>query len=253
MPTTPSAGAGISNLLDQTGVATGYQINLVEAWMDAYPYGASPGIYPSNVMKSYYRFCDSSPRNINLSNLDASSYDLTFFSSTWTYNSVVEIEINGTAKTLSAMNNTSNTITFGQVVPNASGTIAIAVRRAGSSVSNCVYLNALVLEHGAADKSAPIITKEPVAAPTIYPNPVGDYLLVNNILEECEVTISSIDGKHSKLVSGTGVGKIEIPMQSFARGTYVVQIIDKASGMVYKKLVIKKIIGFVTYFLLTFA
>lgn len=147
----PNVNAGITNLLDETGAASGINITVLDQFTGANNVGAvtgnNSGVYPDAVMKTFFFDQSNTDRRIQLSGLStARKYNLVFFGSRASVsdNRNTIYGVNGNTVTLNAASNTSNTVQLNGLTPDASGNIIFTVRQAAGSVA--AYLNALVIQ-----------------------------------------------------------------------------------------------------------
>jgi predicted esterase len=147
----PNVNAGISNLLDETGAASGISITILDQFTGANNVGTvtgnNSGVYPDAVMKTFFYDQSSSDKRIRLSGLStARKYNLVFFGSRTSVsdNRNTTYGANGQTVTLNAASNTTNTVQLNGLTPDASGNIIFTVRQSAGSFS--AYLNALVIQ-----------------------------------------------------------------------------------------------------------
>lgn len=147
----PNVNAGITNLTDETGAASGINITVLDQFTGANNLGAvtgsNSGVYPDAVMKTFFFDQSNTDRRIQLSGLSAArKYNLVFFGSRASVsdNRNTTYGVNGTTVTLNAASNTSNTVQLNGLTPDASGNIVFTVRQATGSLA--AYLNALVIQ-----------------------------------------------------------------------------------------------------------
>ncbi|WP_298734807.1 fibronectin type III domain-containing protein [uncultured Chitinophaga sp.] len=147
----PNVNAGITNLLDEAGAATGINITVLDQFTGANNVGAetgnNSGVYPDAVMKTFFFDQSNSDRRIRISGLSATrKYNLVFFGSRTSVsdNRNTTYTAGGQSVTLNAASNTSNTVQLNGLTPDASGNIVFVVRQTSGSVA--AYLNALVIQ-----------------------------------------------------------------------------------------------------------
>ena len=165
----PAQGVSLNNLTSNGGIPSGMDLTITSTWSGTYDpvfnagavTGNDSGIYPDAVIEEYYYFgVFNVPDvvNLQLQNLDPNSvYDLTFFgSSVWNGaadNGSTNYTVNGQTVTLHVQNNSTQTVSIGDIPPNVNGEIDIALSKvAGGPVG---YINAMV------------ITRRPRSAPTL--------------------------------------------------------------------------------------
>ncbi|HEU4554095.1 MAG TPA: putative Ig domain-containing protein, partial [Chitinophaga sp.] len=165
----PNANAGISNLQDEAGNASGISITVLDAMTGANNVGAvtgdNSGVYPDAVMKTFFYDQSGAEKRVRISGLSASrKYNLVFFGSRTgvTDNRNTIYAANGQSVTLNAASNVSNTVQLNGLTPDGSGNIIFTVKQASGSFS--AYLNALVIQ-SYVDDGKPLSPANLVAAP----------------------------------------------------------------------------------------
>lgn len=149
----PAGSAVLSNIKDETGTTSPISVTMVDAWTASNTLGATTGnnsgVYPDNVMQTFYYTDQTTTRRIKIAGLSTSStlrYNLIFFgsrggvadnrNSTYSYG--------GQSVTLNAASNTTNTVQLSGLVPNAAGEIEFTVQKAAASPFG--YINSLVIQ-----------------------------------------------------------------------------------------------------------
>jgi len=66
---------------------------------------------------------------------------------------------------------------------------------------------------------------------TIFPNPAGSYTTISGIKAGMKVYLVASDGRNMGVYTSTG-NSIEIPLTSFSKGLYTIQIIDKNGAVI---------------------
>ncbi len=148
----PNAGLSLTNLTNTEGVGTGYDIELLDTWAGGNANGVTTGddsgVYPDNVMETYFADYLTNDLEIMISGLDpAKIYDLEFFCSrTATGDTRSSIyKVGGQQVTLQATNNSSETVFVNALKSNASGELTFAVNL--GSGSTWKYINALEIRY----------------------------------------------------------------------------------------------------------
>ncbi len=156
----------VNNLKNSNGQVTPISIQFLNTSWNAGDAGAvtgnNSGVYPDAVIKDYFWFGNyGAPETVNvqLSGLVANNkYDLTFLaSSSWfgvPDNGITVYTIGGVSKSLYAQSNNQNTVTFGNVVASATGTITVNMSKGPGAPYGMV--NAIVLQKPFDDGSAPV-------------------------------------------------------------------------------------------------
>ncbi len=149
----PAGAAVLNNLNDEAGAASSINVTMVDAWAASNTLGATTGnntgVYPDNVMQTFYYTDVATARRISISGLSTASnvkYNLIFFASRGGVadNRNTTYSYGGQSVTLNAASNTRNTVQLSGVVPNASGVIEFTAQKdAGSAFA---YINALVIQ-----------------------------------------------------------------------------------------------------------
>lgn len=168
--TTPRNGNVVSNLKDSYGTPTGINLTFLDDWTGSANVGSSTGnnsgIYPDNVMKTYYWDLSGSDRHLRLSGLSRTKlYTLDLFASRdGLGNRMTIFSINGVKDSINASNNTFKSVRFMDISPDQNGQITIAINRgSGSSYS---YLNALVISAKDSDQVTPPVNVKAIGTAT---------------------------------------------------------------------------------------
>ncbi|MCL6524163.1 MAG: fibronectin type III domain-containing protein [Thermoflavifilum sp.] len=145
----------INNLTDDQGQTSGIGFHLNPAVWNAYNGGAitgnNSGVYPDNVMKEYYYFgIFGAPDSVEgvFTGLDTTkTYNITFFSSS-IWNGVADngytvFRVGNKIDSIYVQNNTSRTVTFSKLIPQADGTIHYMMKKGVNAPVG--YINAMVL------------------------------------------------------------------------------------------------------------
>ncbi len=146
----PVAGKTVYNLKDENGLATGISIALADAWQLAGTSGVvtgnSSGIFPDNVMKTYYSDTSRTAKRIYLTGLSgAKRYNISFFGSrSGTGTVVTRYSAGGQTVTLNVMGNKSNVVRINGLLPDTDGRISISIMR--DSLASAAYINALMIQ-----------------------------------------------------------------------------------------------------------
>ena len=173
----PTQQPTYSGMLDEQGQATNIRIESLTNWSAFHDNtsqgsaGMTTGLYPADVVKTYFFADAGSTEQLQFSGLDpAQTYRFTFFGSrdgggdrTTTY------RIGDQQASLNAAYNTTNTVTLSGVRSQANGQLLLEIVTPSSSPFG--YLNALVLE--AYDPAAPTDNAPPVIAARSDTLPVG--------------------------------------------------------------------------------
>ncbi len=131
----PGAGVNISNIKDESGVATGVSVTLVDGFDGVSNFGARPGngtnIYQEQATRGAFVVSSANTKTIRVAGLStAKVYNFVFFNSTdFGTNGNTVFTINGTNVTLNAAYNTNKTVQINGIAPNASGQVDISVKK----------------------------------------------------------------------------------------------------------------------------
>lgn len=125
--------------------------------------GNNSGVYPDNVIRDYFWFgIYGAPETItmNLKGLTAGAkYNVTLFgSSSWSAfpdNGTTIYTINGVSKSIHVQGNSQNTVTFTNIIPNASGIISVLMSKAAGTPYG--VLTSVVLQKPFDDGTAPVL------------------------------------------------------------------------------------------------
>ena len=152
MNSTPNAGATSGNLKDDHGTATGFALNLVDTWTGANNVGPTTGnnsgVYPDNVMESFYYDNSGSAKHLTITGLSSKGvYNLIFYAgrASVTDNRITHYAIGSQSVQLNAASNTTQTVQINDVSPDATGTISITVTQDAGSLF--AYLNAMQIQY----------------------------------------------------------------------------------------------------------
>jgi len=147
----PNVNAGILNMKDETGLASGISITILDAFTGANNVGAvtgtNTGVYPDTVMQTFFYDQSGNARRIRLSGLTATrKYNLVFFGSRAAVsdNRNTIYAAGSDSVILNAASNTANTVQLNGLAPDSSGNIIFTVKQAPGSFS--AYLNTLVIQ-----------------------------------------------------------------------------------------------------------
>ncbi|MCM5527004.1 T9SS type A sorting domain-containing protein [Parasegetibacter sp. NRK P23] len=254
-------GFVLPNMLNDQGQATGINFNLVKEFSGFNIYGTTTGnntgVYPDNVMKSFYYLNYADTAKIMISGLTLThKYSFVFFGSRVNPQTGVSTgyKIGNKSVALDAGNNTSNTVKIEGVVPDANGNVLISVY----GLTNFGYLNAMAIE-GAPNlnATAPVVT-ETVTTNTAsitalniapeanhdalvlssvsgYPNPFTSEINIRFSLNKpapaMVVTVCDLFGRIivkqdlKQLSTGTQQVKLNIP-SNIKSGLYIIRIND---------------------------
>ncbi len=145
----PFANLALTNLLDATGVNTGYSVKFLQQLTGNFNAGMTAnnkGIYPDNVMLTSVYYSSSSAAQLEFAGLaPAKKYNVVLFSSFNSGDDATVTFSSGTQSvTLNAMYNTNKSVQLNGLIPNAAGIIDVSFIKSSSALN--VYLSAAVLQ-----------------------------------------------------------------------------------------------------------
>lgn len=134
MNANPSAGLTLSNLKDDIGTNTPLAITLVNSWEGYNDFGMTTGnntgIYPDNVMKTFYYDSSNQTKQIRIKGMDAGKrYNFIFFASwkdSWA-GGVTNYSIGTKTVSLDPANNLTETVQINNISADANGEALISV------------------------------------------------------------------------------------------------------------------------------
>ncbi|MFI5422920.1 MAG: T9SS type A sorting domain-containing protein, partial [Nitrososphaerales archaeon] len=147
--TAPIAG-NVFSFYDSKGNNSGITMVDMGGFSGTNPYGVNTGnnsgIYPDNVISNTFWVDANDTAKVSLQGLDLSkSYDLTFFGSRIANADRTTVYIaNGQKVALQTANDSTQTVTLGNITPDGNGNINISVTAGGSSIYG--YIGALVIQ-----------------------------------------------------------------------------------------------------------
>ena len=149
----PRAGLGYNNLLNISGITTPYGLELVDSWdfgtVRGVSTGNDSGVYPDDVMLTYFTQNDATDTRLKLVGLDINElYDLSFFASVGNIGNdrITQFIINGEARGVNVRDNSTERVIFYGVQPEIDGTITIAVNYPSGSFA-AKYINAMEVKY----------------------------------------------------------------------------------------------------------
>ena len=204
----PETGNKSQNLLNDEGVNSGISLQLLDSWGGAGGSGVNTGnnsgIYPDDVIKSFYWDASPNTKSIKFSGLKQNTvYTFTFLASRAADgNRTTVFGIGEKAVTLNASNNSTSTVEIKGITANGAGEIIVDIKK-GEGASYA-YLNAIVIEEtettvAANQRVEPALTvqnslNENAEVVSVYPNAIEDYISIDlNLEQQAEVFISITD------------------------------------------------------------
>lgn len=149
----PGAGVTLSALKDEANVSSGIAVTLLDAWVDGNTLGAvtgnNSGVYPDNVMQTFFYTDNTATRRIRITGLPTGvnqKYNLVLFASRGGVadNRITRYTSGSQTVSLNAASNTNNTVQLSGLIPDASGMIEFTAQKdAGASFG---YINAMVIQ-----------------------------------------------------------------------------------------------------------
>ncbi|MET0243737.1 MAG: fibronectin type III domain-containing protein, partial [Flavitalea sp.] len=262
-----SPGFTVPNMINDQGQATGVNFQMVTNF-SGYNYlgtttGNNSGVYPDNVMKSFYyaNFADTVRFRLTGLNL-SSTYTVVFFGSRInpSVGVVGAYRIGNQVVTLNAANNTANTVQINNVKPEADGTINIMFY--GTQQGGFGYLNAMTVHGMAGTVEDPSVLKtntvhDPImttivpeselsvadsqlglsdkAKIDVYPNPFIDEVMVRINLKKdaakLAVLVYDLNGRivtrkdFENLKKGIWQQRIQLGSNTSNRGVYFLRVV----------------------------
>jgi hypothetical protein len=147
----PNSNAGLSNLQDETGAASGINITILDTFTGANNVGATTGdnsgVFPDAVIRTFFYDQSGTDRRVRISGLSADrKYNLVFFGgrAAVSDNRNTIYGAGGQAVTLNAASNTANTVQINGLSADSTGSIIFTVRQASGSLA--AYINAMVIQ-----------------------------------------------------------------------------------------------------------
>ena len=145
----PFANLALTNLLDASGVNTGYSVKFLEQLTGNFNSGMTnnnKGIYPDTVLLTSVYYSQSSTAHLELAGLNlAKKYNVVIVSS---FNSgddgTATFSVGAQSVTVDAMYNSNKSVQLNGLVPNASGIIDVAFTKGASALN--LNINAVVLQ-----------------------------------------------------------------------------------------------------------
>ncbi len=145
----PFANLALSNLLDASGVNTGYSVKFLEQLTGNFNTGMTAnnkGIYPDSVLLTSVYYSQSSTAHLEIGGLNvAKKYNVVIMSS---FNSgddgTATFTSGAQSVTVNAMYNSNKSVQLNGLVPNASGIINVAFTKAASALN--LNINAVILQ-----------------------------------------------------------------------------------------------------------
>lgn len=168
----PSANLTLTDLKDENNASTGISMTLLDAWTATQTVGVvtgnNSGVYPDEVMRSFYYYGGADERRIRISGLSRTEkYDFTFFASRANFSSplTTQYRIGSKIVELNATNNASQTVSINGQLADSNGELVIAVMKTGATQN--AYLGAMVIGIHPYDSTAapepPLLTAQGVS------------------------------------------------------------------------------------------
>ncbi|HYK54846.1 MAG TPA: T9SS type A sorting domain-containing protein, partial [Flavisolibacter sp.] len=247
-----SNGFVLPNMINDQGLNTGINFTVAQNFSGFNYFGATTGnntgVYPDNVMKSFYYCNYADTAKIRITGLTLSHvYNFVFFGSRVDpkVGVTTAYRIGTQTVTLNATNNTQNTVQINGIVPDADGTVLITIY--GTQQGGFGYLNALSIQGAQNLNYVPaFLTRrntawsreavpETLPAAEAYPNPFTDDVSVKFDLKQnmssFTIQVLDINGKiihQRKVVSapkGIWIQKLGLNGRSLNSGVYFIRVI----------------------------
>ncbi len=264
--TTVVASNGIADLVNSAGTSTGFGFAITSRFEHyntagaTVPTGDAAAFDPNATKDSYFTSVNSGNSNgvITLSGLDDSKfYSFEIFAGrATTQNRETEFTITGNSVATGFLNpggatsdgNTSNTLLLNNIQPSA-GNITVGIKNGANNVSDWSYMNVLKMT----ESDATLAVREAILEENglnIYPNPVGDELNIDYILNSDSISSILVYDITGRVVYNIKNGKNRSGIYSFkwnradnngvrlAPGTYFLKL-QTEKGTFSKKLILK--------------
>ncbi|MCM5529400.1 T9SS type A sorting domain-containing protein [Parasegetibacter sp. NRK P23] len=228
-------GFVLPNMINDQGQATGINFGVTTAFSGFNYFGTTTGdnsgIYPDNVMKSFYyvNFADTARLRITGLTL-AHEYNFAFFGSRVNpqVGVITAYKIGNQVVTLNAGNNTQNVAKISGVKPDADGSVSITIY--GTVQGGFGYLNAMTIE------GAPTILTETqpdvaISTGTITQSAITSAITLKTAQDEEQVRIVKATAFPNPFVDDITV---EMKLTSDV-SRFTVQVIDMNGKVVYSK------------------
>lgn len=145
----PFANLALDNLLDASGINTGYSVKFLQQLTGNFTSGMAAnnkGIYPDSVLLTSVYYSSSSTAQLEFAGLNpGKKYNVVILSSFNSGDDATATFTSGAQSvTLNGMYNSTKTVQLNGLIPNASGIIDVSFTKAASAIN--VMLNAAVLQ-----------------------------------------------------------------------------------------------------------
>ncbi len=145
----PFANLALTNLLDESGVSTGYNVKFLQQLTGNFNSGMTAdnkGIYPDSVMLTSVYYSSTSPVQMEFAGLNpGKKYNVVILSSVNSGDDATATFSSGSQSiTLNGMYNATKTVQLNGLVPNTSGIIDVTCTKAASALN--LNINAVVLQ-----------------------------------------------------------------------------------------------------------
>ncbi|UZS00147.1 fibronectin type III domain-containing protein [Chondrinema litorale] len=245
----PDEGSSLNNLIDTQNQSTGINITFDDGFDGDFPdatvTGDDSGIYPDDVLLSFYYIFPGRTATITITGLRYSYlYDFKFFGN-WHTEASATYSVNNESITLRTTNNHSNVAVIENQTPNEFGEMQVIVsvpQGSPAAVINAMEIigklnpNAANLRNAASGQLIKDQTISDTGKVGVYPNPFISELNIEfgdieNTESNLELFIHDISGKtvyqkniNSKELSSDKVYRIELGNITQKTGTYILTV-----------------------------
>jgi hypothetical protein len=223
-PAVGTTGSIVSNAIDSTGSPVGVRVEIIQKFDGYNSQGvAASNLYPQTAQSETMYVASTSPAaQVRISGLNpAETYNFTFFASrSGSGDRTTVYTINGQSASLNAINNTTQTATLANLVPDSTGQLILTV--AAASTSTFGYLGVMTIQTDGGD--IPFFSQDFSSSSTVssYVNATLTDDLFSNISAEVDGGTWSIDTGKLKLVrpgissanNGAGFTRVTGPLAS---------------------------------------
>ncbi|MEP6583199.1 MAG: PA14 domain-containing protein [Ginsengibacter sp.] len=145
----PFANLALSNLLDEAGVNTGYNVKFLQQLTGNFNSGMTAnnkGIYPDSVLLTSVYYSSTSPAQMEFTGLNpGKKYNVVIVSSSNSGDDAsATFSSGGKSVSLNGMYNATKTVQLNDLIPNASGIIDVTFTKSASALN--VNINAVILQ-----------------------------------------------------------------------------------------------------------
>ena len=237
-----NGGETLANIQDTDGNPTGINVSLGDGWTSTFPGGYLDGnvdgVYPDNVLLTFYYALSPNIAELTLSGLNfAHSYDLGFLGN-WFDHATTTFQSEDGQVSQEVYRNNTNVSKLYDLTPDANGEININVFGVPSAVLNAMEINispasgpgakqnGYVFDTGvknSLENSNPILAK-------VYPNPSSDWFSLSfenlkNHKKDLTIKLTDMQGKVVFTEKVPAKDLLKIDIRDFRKGVYALQVL----------------------------